>query len=61
MAQSASSTRVFPDASGADVTANYADCTKARELLGWEAVYDIADMCRDSWHWQSSNPNGYEG
>ena len=44
-----------------DVTANYADCTKARELLGWEAVYDIADMCRDSWHWQSSNPNGYEG
>jgi UDP-glucose 4-epimerase len=43
-----------------DVTANYADCTKAKELLGWEAVYDIADMCRDSWNWQSKNPNGYE-
>ena len=44
-----------------DVTANYADCTKAREQLGWEARYDIADMCRDSWNWQSHNPNGYEG
>ncbi|MBR3317222.1 MAG: UDP-glucose 4-epimerase GalE [Atopobiaceae bacterium] len=44
-----------------DVTANYADCTKAREQLGWEARYNIADMCRDSWNWQSTNPNGYEG
>ena len=44
-----------------DVTANYADCTKARELMGWEAQFDIADMCRDSWNWQSHNPNGYEG
>ncbi len=44
-----------------DVTANYADCTKAHEMLGWEAQYDIADMCRDSWNWQSHNPNGYEG
>ena len=38
-----------------DVTANYADCTKARELMGWEAQFDIADMCRDSWNWQSHN------
>lgn len=44
-----------------DVTANYADCTKARELMGWEAKFDIEDMCRDSWNWQSNNPNGYEG
>ncbi|MBR3234283.1 MAG: UDP-glucose 4-epimerase GalE [Atopobiaceae bacterium] len=44
-----------------DVTANYADCTKARKMLGWEARYDIADMCRDGWNWQSHNPNGYEG
>ena len=42
-----------------DVTANYADCTKAREVLGWSARYDINDMCRDSWNWQSNNPNGY--
>ncbi|MDO4797803.1 MAG: UDP-glucose 4-epimerase GalE [Coriobacteriales bacterium] len=44
-----------------DVTANWADCTKAREQLGWEAEFGIADMCRDSWNWQSHNPNGYEG
>ena len=44
-----------------DVTANYADCTKARELMGWEATRNIADMCRDSWNWQSHNPDGYEG
>ena len=44
-----------------DVTANWADCTKARVQLGWEARFDIADMCRDSWRWQSMNPNGYEG
>ena len=43
-----------------DVTANYADCSKAREVLGWEAQYGIAEMCRDSWNWQSHNPNGYE-
>ena len=44
-----------------DVTANYADCSKARELMGWEAKFNIDDMCRDSWNWQSNNPNGYEG
>ncbi|OFK25002.1 UDP-glucose 4-epimerase GalE [Olsenella sp. HMSC062G07] len=44
-----------------DVAANYADCSKARELMGWQARYDIDDMCRDSWRWQSSNPDGYEG
>ena len=44
-----------------DVTANYADATKAYELLGWKAERGIDEMCRDSWHWQSTNPNGYEG
>ena len=44
-----------------DVTANWADCAKAREVLGWEARYGIAEMCRGSWNWQSHHPNGYEG
>ena len=44
-----------------DVTANYADCSKAEREMGWKAQYDLADMCRDSWNWQSHNPNGYEG
>ncbi|WP_028263422.1 UDP-glucose 4-epimerase GalE [Atopobium fossor] len=44
-----------------DVTANYANCIKAKELMGWEAQFNLDDMCRDSWNWQSNNPNGYEG
>lgn len=43
-----------------DIAACYADCTKAKNELGWQAEYDIADMCRDSWRWQQNNPNGYE-
>jgi UDP-glucose 4-epimerase len=42
-----------------DIAENYADCTKAREVLGWQAQYDIERMCEDSWRWQSQNPNGY--
>jgi UDP-glucose 4-epimerase len=42
-----------------DIAANYANCTKAREVLGWQAQYDLARMCEDSWRWQSKNPNGY--
>ncbi|MBO5200516.1 MAG: UDP-glucose 4-epimerase GalE [Clostridia bacterium] len=37
----------------------YADAAKAKELLGWEAKRDVDDMCRDTWNWQSNNPNGY--
>jgi UDP-glucose 4-epimerase len=43
-----------------DIAACYADPTKARELLGWRADYDLEKMCRDTWHWQSENPDGYE-
>ncbi len=42
-----------------DVTANYADCSKAKNEMDWEAKFNIDDMCRDSWNWQSHNPNGY--
>ncbi len=37
----------------------YSDPAKAREELGWEAKYSIEEMCRDSWKWQSMNPDGY--
>ncbi len=42
-----------------DVAVNYANPTKAKELLGWEAEYDLDRMCEDSWRWQSKNPDGY--
>ena len=42
-----------------DLATVYADPTKAKQILGWEAKRTLADMCRDSWNWQSRNPNGY--
>ena len=44
-----------------DLPAFYADPTRAREELGWEAKRDIDEMCASSWKWQSMNPNGFEG
>lgn len=42
-----------------DIAMCYADPTKAKNELGWEAKYDLDRMCADSWRWQSNNPNGY--
>ena len=42
-----------------DVAACYADATRAREFLGWQAIRGIDVMCADTWRWQSLNPNGY--
>ncbi|MDO9312985.1 MAG: UDP-glucose 4-epimerase GalE [Burkholderiaceae bacterium] len=42
-----------------DVAACYADATRAREYLGWQATRDIDTMCVDTWRWQSLNPNGF--
>ena len=44
-----------------DIAICYADPTKSAEKLGWQAEYGLAEMCRDSWNWQSNNPKGYEG
>lgn len=49
---------IKPRRSG-DIATCYADCTKAKEELGWTALYDIDRMCQDSWRWQSMNPTGY--
>ncbi len=43
-----------------DVDENYANCDKAWKEMGWKAKLDIVDACRDSWRWQSKNPNGYD-
>ncbi len=44
-----------------DLPAFWADPAKAKAELGWEAKYDIDDMCATSWKWQSMNPDGYPG
>ena len=43
-----------------DIATCYADATKAKAELGWEAENGIEEMCRDAWRWQSSNPDGFE-
>lgn len=43
-----------------DIATCYANAEKAYKELGWKAENTIEDMCRDSWRWQSNNPNGFE-
>jgi UDP-glucose 4-epimerase len=44
-----------------DIAAFYADASLAEKLLNWRVECDLDQMCRDSWNWQSNNPNGFEG
>ena len=43
-----------------DIAECWCDPAKAKHELGWEAEYGIDEMCRDSWNWQSHNPDGYK-
>lgn len=43
-----------------DIASCYASSDKAKQLLGWQAEFDIERMCQDTWRWQHQNPNGYE-
>lgn len=42
-----------------DIAACYADASKAKRELGWQAQYGIDEMCASTWKWQSLNPDGY--
>ncbi|MCY2955204.1 MAG: UDP-glucose 4-epimerase GalE [Planctomycetota bacterium] len=45
-----------------DAIALYADPTRAKQLLGWEAQYkDPETIIRTAWNWFSKHPHGYEG
>lgn len=41
-----------------DIAECYADPTKAKEELRWEAKFGIGEMCRDAWNFMVKNPNG---
>lgn len=43
-----------------DIATCYSDASLAKKELGFVAKRGIFEMCRDSWNWQSKNPNGYE-
>jgi len=42
-----------------DLDESWANPTKALEKIGWKTVFNISDMCRDTWAWQKNNPQGY--
>jgi len=50
--------KIAPRRAG-DIATCYANPSLAKELLGWVAIRDIEDMCKDAWNWQVKNPSGY--
>jgi len=42
-----------------DIANCYADPALANKELGWTARLGVEEMVRDTWRWQSQNPNGY--
>ena len=51
---------ILTDRRAGDIATCYANASKAEKLLSWKAEETLEDMCRDSWRWQSKNPNGYK-
>ena len=51
--------KMMPRRAG-DIATCYADASKAKSELGWDATRDLDQMCEDSWRWQSGNPEGYD-
>ena len=50
--------RIAPRRAG-DLAVCYCSPDKSANVLGWRAAKNIEDMCRDTWNWQTKNPNGY--
>lgn len=51
--------RIVPRRPG-DIAQCWADPSKAENELGWRAQRDLIEMIKNSWHWQSKNPLGFE-
>ncbi len=43
-----------------DIARCWADPSLAKQVLGWNAVRSLDDMCADAWRWQHMNPSGYD-
>ena len=43
-----------------DIATCYSDPHKAEAVLHWKTEKTVDDMCRDTWRWQTQNPNGFE-
>lgn len=49
--------QIVPRRAG-DIASCYADSSKAKRELGWEAQFGIDEMCRDGWNFVATNPDG---
>ena len=49
--------RIAPRRAG-DIASSYADASRAKSLLDWEAHETLETMCEDSWRFMQQNPNG---
>jgi UDP-glucose 4-epimerase len=43
-----------------DIGTCYADASLAAKVLDWKAVRTVEEACADTWHWQSTHPNGFD-
>lgn len=43
-----------------DIDSCYADPTKANTELNWHTTFDLEDICKSAWNWQTKNPQGYK-
>lgn len=43
-----------------DIAECWADSSKARKELHWTATRNLEQMTKDTWKWQSKNPQGYK-
>ena len=50
---------VFAPRRPGDIAVSFSDPSKAERLLGWHAEKTLEDMCRDTYHFQQTNPDGY--
>ncbi len=41
-----------------DIASSYANASRAKELLNWQAEETLETMCEDSWRFMQRNPNG---
>ena len=48
----------FVERRSGDLPEYFADPSKAKRVLNWEANLDLNRMCEDSWRWQRTNPEG---
>ena len=42
-----------------DIATCYGDPSLALSLMNWKVQRSLAEMCVDTWRWQSNNPDGY--